>query len=93
MVYKVRFKREALEQLDALYRYIIGENPAVGQKILARVHMVFVRLGDFPLLGRVTDEEAVHCVVIGKTGLLVFYTFDADVVTIVRILHERQKRS
>ena len=62
-------------------------------KILERVHVVFVRLGMFPLLGRPTDEQNAHCLVVGKTGLLIFYTFDTDTVTIVRILHERQERN
>lgn len=93
MAYKIRFKREALRQLDALYRYIVGQNPEAAEKILGRVHGVFARLGLFPLLGQRTDEGSVHCLVVGKTGLLIFYTFDTDIVTIVRILHERQKRN
>ena len=93
MAYRIRFKREALKQLDALYQYIAEGNPESGRKILERVHVVFVRLGLFPLLGHPSDEGTVHVLVVGKTGLLIFYTFNTDTVTIVRILHERQERN
>ena len=93
MAYRIRFKRKALKQLDALYQYIAEGNPESGRKILERVHVVFVRLGLLPLLGHPSDEGAVHVLVVGKTGLLIFYTFNTDTVTIVRILHERQERN
>lgn len=93
MGYKIRFKHEALDQLDTLYRYILDRNPEAGERIVERVHAFFKHLGMFPSIGRLTDEAHVHCFVVGKTGLLVYYTFDGREITIVRILHERQHRT
>lgn len=93
MGFKIRFKQEALKQIDSLYQYIAGESPEAGRKIIERVHVVFKCLKVFPLIGKLTDESFVHCVTVVRTGLLIFYTFDTDTVTVVRILHERQQRN
>lgn len=93
MGYRIRFKTDALRQLDSLYHHIVKESPSNGERVLYRVHAVFKRLKAHPLLGKLTEEQFVHCVVVGKTGLLIFYTFDTDTITIMRILHERQGRN
>lgn len=93
MAYKIRFKREALKQLDAIYQYVVDKSPKSGKRILESVHVVFGRLGMFPFLGRPTDENPVRCLVVGSTGLLIFYIFDTETITIIRILHERQDRT
>jgi plasmid stabilization system protein ParE len=92
MGYKIRFKEGALRQLDSLYHYIATESPGNAEMVLYRVNAVFKRLKAQPLLGKLTDQQYVHCVVVSKTGLLVFYTFDTDTITVVRVLHERQGR-
>lgn len=90
MVYEVRFKNEALEQLDRLYAYIQNRDRRSADLVIWRLHIFLVHLGTFPRLGRLTDEESVHRFPVGKTGMVVFYTFDDRNITILRILHSHQ---
>ena len=90
MGYKVRFKREALKQLDALYSYILERDKSSAELVIGRLHVFFVHLGTFPHLGKLTDEQNVHRFPVGRTGMVVFYTFDDSEVQILRILHARQ---
>lgn len=90
MGYKIRFKHQALKQLDTLYAYISERNRHSAELVIARLHAFFVHLGTFPNLGRLTDEENVHRFPVGRTGVVVFYTFDDREITIIRVLHSRQ---
>ena len=74
MGYRIRFKREALEQLDTLYRYILDRNPKAGKRILRQVQVFFMYLAVFPLVGKQTDEAEVRRFAVGKTDLLIYFT-------------------
>ena len=76
MGYKIRFKTEALAQLDALYQYTPEQGAEVGRLVLQRVHAVVVNLSLFPKLAHMTDEWDVRKLVICKTGLIAFYAGD-----------------
>ncbi|MBI4093388.1 type II toxin-antitoxin system RelE/ParE family toxin [Candidatus Kaiserbacteria bacterium] len=93
MGYRLRFKREALAQLDRLYGYILDRDLAAARKILAETHAIFRHLKKFPRLGHSTDEPSVRCFIVARTGLLIFYTLEEKVIIIIRILHERQNRT
>ena len=90
MGYKIRFKYEALAQLDSLYAYIRGRDRHSADLVISRLHVFFIHLGTFPDLGRVTDKAQVRRFPVGKTGMVVFYTFNDRDVTILRILHAHQ---
>ena len=90
MGYRVRFKEKALGTLDALYAYILERDKGAARTVIERLHAFFVHLSIFPHLGRPTDKEGVYRFPVGKTGMVVFYTFDKQEITIIRIIHARQ---
>lgn len=89
MGYRVRFKHEALGQIDALYAYISERDHDSAESVIARLHALFAHLGEFPNFGKVTDEDVVHRFPVGKTGMVVFYTLNDPHVTIIRVIHSR----
>ena len=91
MGYRVRFKEKALHTLDALYAYISERDKGAARAVVGRLHAFFVHLSLFPYLGRQTDKSGVYRFPVGKTGMVVFYTFDKE-VTVIRIEHVRQSK-
>lgn len=92
MGYRLRFKREALRQLDDLYRYIAEVSPEKAIGVLERVHALFTLLKIFPFLGRETNEPTVRSFFIGTSGIIIFYVFDEETISIIRVVHERNRK-
>ena len=90
---KIRYSQRALEQLASLHEYLSDRNSSAAENVTASIARSIVRLQEFPLLGKLTDEADVHVVIEPEYLYRIFYRTERDRVYVIRILHHRQIRS
>lgn len=84
---KVRFSSPALDELDAIYRYIVEHNGAAAKRVKARIREAAEQLGEFPEMARRTDRAGVRVRIVTPFPYLIFYTVRNDEVLILHIRH------
>jgi addiction module RelE/StbE family toxin len=86
---KIRYTRKALDQLDQLYSFIEGHNPAAADRVNARIKRSIERLSRFPYSGRESAYPGIRVLPVVTYPYLVFYAVEeqAREVRILRIRH------
>ena len=54
----IRYSRRALSQLASVFKYLQERNGSAAENVTAGIRSTIARLGEMPLLGKVTDEAA-----------------------------------
>jgi toxin ParE1/3/4 len=88
--YEVRLLRLADEDLTEIILYIAQDNLSAAERLLTKIEGSLIRLESHPLLGRVPNDEELM-----KSGYrflvienyLIFYTIEAKLIFINRIVH------
>jgi toxin ParE1/3/4 len=88
----VRWSQTALAQLDDIFLYIYERNRSAAVSVATRVEELAALLGEFPLIGHLTDEANVRILPVVRYPLVILYTIDdaADEVVILHIRHTAQ---
>ena len=81
------FRPAAGNDLNHIYDYIQIDNPPAAAKYIDDIEAACARLVDMPRLGRRYNANYFY---IGARNHLIFYSYDADVVTIERIIHGKR---
>jgi toxin ParE1/3/4 len=91
---KVRWSETALAQLDDIFLYIYERNRSAALAVAKRIEDLAALLGEFPLVGHLTDEAEVRVLPVVRYPFLVFYAIDnaADEVVILHVRHTAQDR-
>jgi toxin ParE1/3/4 len=85
---KVRWSETALAQLDDIFLYIYERNRSAALSVAKRIEDSAAMLGEFPLIGHLTDESEVRVLPVVRYPFMIFYAIDA-VAGEVAILHVR----
>jgi plasmid stabilization system protein ParE len=90
---KVRWSQTALAQLDDIFLYIYERNRSAAVAVTKRVEELASLLGEFPLIGHLTDEADVRILPVVRYPFAIFYTVDnaADEVVILHVRHTAQE--
>lgn len=88
---KLRYTKRALEQLDELHQYLEQRSKVGARNVYRSIRGTVARLLALPHLGRRTDQVGVWVLIETRYGYRVFYCFDDQSVTVIRILHGRQR--
>jgi toxin ParE1/3/4 len=90
---KVRWSQTALAQLDEIFRYIYERNRSAALSVTKRVEELAALLGEFPLIGHLTDEADVRILPVVRYPFMIFYTIDdaAGEVVILHVRHTAQE--
>ena len=80
---KLAFRREALEDVEAIAEYIRLDSPLAARTIVHRIRAATQRLARFPFSGRVGLEPRTRELVVARTPIVVVY----------RVLEERTPAS
>jgi len=85
---RVRWRREALLDLEAIAEHITRESPAGARQTIRQIRASTRRLKDFPQSGRLVPESEDDSVreVIARS-YRVFYAIEEDTVTILGVQH------
>jgi plasmid stabilization system protein ParE len=90
---KVRWSQTALAQLDDIFLYIYERNRSAALSVTNRVEELAALLGEFPLLGHLTDEADVRTLPVVRYPFAIFYTIDdaAGEIVVLHVRHTAQK--
>lgn len=83
----------AIDDIDSMLRYLVPLNPSSAQRLAALFNKSFQLLCVTPYTGTISDEDDdVLIWHIPNTNYSIPYTFDGQLLTILRIFHQRQER-
>jgi toxin ParE1/3/4 len=89
---KVRWSETALAQLDDIFFYIYERNRSAALSVAKRIEDLAALLGEFPLIGHLTDEAEVRVLPVVRYPFMIFYAIDAGEVVILHVRHTAQER-
>ena len=95
MSYRVRYTREAKEDLERLYRFLLNQDLLAARKALDTINKGMEFLKDFPFACRKADPENPFLrellISFGQSGYVVLFEIeDKTTVTIIAIRHQRE---
>ncbi len=80
--------RLALAELDEILGFIRERSPVGASNVEARMRRAFAHISNHPEAAeRVEQRPAVRRLPLARYPYVIYYEFDRDVVTILRILH------
>lgn len=90
---KVRWKPEALNDVDERVRFLLPKSPGAAQRALVVIEEAVLRLSDFPEIGRPMPEMPLGyrelLVSFSSSGYRILY-LDADPIEILAVRHMRE---
>jgi toxin ParE1/3/4 len=87
----IAWTRRAILNLHHVREFIRQENPAAAEKVGARLEKAASGLARFPESGRAGKVPGTRELVIPGLPYLLIYQVSGDTVTILRVLHDKQK--
>lgn len=84
---KVRLDPRAVGDLDEIRAYLVERSPSGAERVRQHIAQTLERLGDFPFLGRETDEPDVRVLPLTRYPYLIFYAVLNDTVAVLHIRH------
>lgn len=93
--YRIRYTQQAVDDMDAIFDYIVLENRDAAHRMLAEFERSVNRLADSPYIGAAIRTDEPMMIKPGYRYLvvspyLIFYRVTDGEVRIGRILHSRQ---
>lgn len=92
MAVAVRWRDEALTNLDEIYLYIARDKPRAAGRMVERLIERGEQLRDFPRAGRASTITGVFELVVPGTPYILFYKLDDETAEILYVRHGRQNR-
>jgi toxin ParE1/3/4 len=84
---KVRLGSRAVRDLEDIRDYLVEHSPAGAEQVRRHIAATIDRLGDFPLLGRATDEPGIRVLPLTRYPYLIFYAVLGETVAILHVRH------
>lgn len=78
MAFRIRYRPQAVAQVDAIANYIAVENPVAAQRVIERIKNSIDRLAHFPYSSRRTEIDGIRVLAVVRFPYLVFYSVDED---------------
>lgn len=82
---------KAKSDIDSWLDYMQIRNPEAGVRIAEDVFEAAAKLIDNPLKGRVGAVHGTRELIISDNPLKIIYTADGELVTVLAVLHQRQR--
>ena len=84
---KVRLDLRAVSDLEEIRAYLVERSPAAAERVRQHIAQTLEQLGDFPFLGRATDEPGIRVLPLTRYPYLIFYAVLSDTVAVLHIRH------
>ena len=84
---KVRLDPRAVGDLDEIRAYLVERSPGGAERVRRHIAETLERLGDFPFLGRQTDEPGVRVLPLTRYPYLIFYAVLDETVAVLHVRH------
>jgi toxin ParE1/3/4 len=92
MAYRVRWSSRALSDLEAIAAYIEADSPAYARSVVKKIISATRQLSQFPRSGREVPEfenPSIRELIIYSYRII--YKLDDSVVTILSVIHGKQR--
>jgi len=83
----VRLAPRAVGDLEEIRSYLVERSPGGAEQVRQHIAATIERFGNFPYLGRETDEPGVRMLSLTRYPYLIFYTVLDDNVAVLHIRH------
>ena len=87
---RVRYTRQAIDDLHAVADYIHERNPSAAVEVEKAIRFTIGLLADFPRLGRERTDLAARSLGIPAYPFTVYYRIEGDEIWIVHIRDDRR---
>lgn len=84
---KLGWTKLARDDLDAIFEYILVDNPSVALRVVARIEEMAQSLLEFPYKGRPGRTPESRELVIPRLPYIVFYSILDDTIVITNVIH------
>jgi plasmid stabilization system protein ParE len=84
---KVRLDPRAVGDLDEIRAYLVERSPGGAERVRQHIAETLERIGDFPFLGRETNEPGVRVLSLTRYPYLIFYAVLSDTVAVLHVRH------
>lgn len=84
---KVRYRRQALRDIDGIYQYLQERSPPGAMRVLESIRSAVQLVGEFPNVGQQTQDPAVRVVLVRRYRYKIFYSVAGS--NGIEILHVR----
>ncbi len=88
---KLRWTRQAIEDLDHAYEYICAENAYAARNVVDRIEAATEALGAFPEIGRVGRVSGTRELVVSGTPFIIPYRVVSKQVHILALIHAARR--
>jgi toxin ParE1/3/4 len=88
---RLRWSRRAKASVVAISDYISIDSPNAARTLIGEIQTQVDTLADHPRLGRAGRVRGTRELVINRTPYIAAYRIDGDLVTILRVLHGKQR--
>lgn len=91
---QVKFARAALDDLSRLREFLRVKNPVAAKRAAIVISKSVQLQGQYPQIGRPAEEMEIEyrelLIDFGDSGYIALYRYDADVVTVLSLRHQRE---
>lgn len=91
---QVKFAPAALADLSRLREFLRLKNPAAAKRAAAAIIKAVQLLGQYPQIGRPAEEMDIEyrelLIDFGDSGYIALYRYEAEVVTVLSLRHQRE---
>lgn len=93
--HKIRYTKDALDDLDSIFTYISEDNRQAAIGLLERIETLICKLADNPRMG-VVVRSMEPCILesgyryVFEKPYMIFYRIGKDTIFVARVLHSRQ---
>lgn len=84
---KVRLDQRAVDDLDEIRAYLMERSPGGAERVRLHMAETIERRGNFPFLGRTTDDPGVRVLPLTRYPYLIFYAVLDSTVAVLHIRH------
>jgi toxin ParE1/3/4 len=90
---KARFTETALAEIEEIFSYIAGDNPAAAARVVNYVEHTIRLIERFPELGRLKYRDSVRMLPVRRyPQYLLFYAVQGDEVVILNVRHAARRQ-
>jgi plasmid stabilization system protein ParE len=88
---RLRYRAQALADIDAIHRYLEERNPSGARNVLRAIYASIQLIAERPLAYRLTDDPDIRVHVVQRYRYKIFYAAAGDTVEIIHVRHTSRR--
>jgi toxin ParE1/3/4 len=89
---KLRYKKRALADIEAIHRYIVGYDKRAAEGVVQRIERSIGRLLILPMSGRPGSRPGIRLLVVPGLPYIVVHRVGDETIDIIAVLHTARRR-